>query len=182
MHQEYVLFTSHYGFDELNIRKFLNQNPEISVAPEALSYKHPFDIYRLKQSCNNIKLSRYCFDLLSLNQQLQSKLYYNLCKIVLYYDEPVSSINRIMSLSKSDSKTALDCYAFRLQRMAEIAVETKDRCIITWSDNLGESLSQFIHIPTFKQGYKHESHFDTLNDRVKMHSYQLYEKYFPRLR
>jgi len=183
MHHDYVFLITHLGADTNPLVGSMNTHPEISVTMNQLVYATPPDLLYLRAACEQVKPARIYVATILQNHTFRCPSLYYQCKFIYFLDEPNSTISAILE-TQYKPETILSYYAFRLQRIAQMAKETTNAMLITWKDinpECGEKLTEFLHLKkplsVFCGAEKEIPEMTTLGEQ----SHSIFNKYFSKI-
>lgn len=136
----YTFIITHFGAGSTVMCRILDQNSKVSALGSSdLIYDHPLRLDDLrhgwtKNAQRYVGVEHY-IDRLNYNHQLTGKCFYDICNFIYIVREPAHALSHIM-VNGYEPEAAADYYAFRLRRMCEMAVKTRDRSVLISYDQL----------------------------------------------
>lgn len=146
----FVISHLYSGSDEVVDQ--INLHPRIDIKTTNIQYSCYQDLTSLLEMPHKEpSVSAVYGDHLLKNDRLCSRWFYDKCKFLYVVHSPLFSLNQMLPSMREE--TALNYYAFRLQRIREMIGQTKDSFLIIDQQPIGqELLHKFLEIKSGSLG------------------------------
>lgn len=149
MRHDYLLIVSHIGASTERLLKYLLSSESITVFPIPLTYQSPADLLILKRNCNHIKQSKISANIIFYNHNIQTLKLGDICKFIYLFDDPKTTMTKLVKDHGYMPNKALSHYAFRLQRLTQLSKTTKKSFLLInkqFNEKIAIALSEFLGI------------------------------------
>lgn len=128
----FLFLTSHYCSGSAELRETMNLHSQISISETETIYDNLLSLnVTEKHKLDNI--TAIWGDHILNNVQFRCKDFYSHCKFIFVIRSPKHCLNEMRNIFPSDQH-AFVYYIFRLRRLYEMIVKTKQRIVLTWDD------------------------------------------------
>jgi hypothetical protein len=137
----YTFIITHFGAGSTMLCRLLDMNSNICcLGTTGLVYDSPVklgELRRLWKKQSSRTMPEHCIDRLFYNHQLSSKSFFDFCNFIYLVREPTHALSAAMEQGFAP-EAAADYYAFRLRRMCEMAVKTRNGVLISYDQLVDE--------------------------------------------
>lgn len=127
-----LFFVSHIGSGWENVVKILEEHPRIQFHQLAAIFRHPIDLETLVALPHKDDTTAAIYGTVLLhNDAFAGRSLYKCCKFIYFIRRPRPTLTEIISKNLYNTKTAIDYYIFRIQRIYEMVVQTPNAILLT---------------------------------------------------